>query len=208
MQIQYSVGDTNLLLCTLHPHPMPMCASIHARTYQRARTRLSILRDGKAAHPQQVQPLLVDRVPTPCPSLHPPRPLDCLCPRPHRGLRHSCSPHLRFHPMPLSVRVGTPRTHTPCTVRVHACTVRTCSIHAVHAMRPGTCECRTLGAASVPVFGQEEEEEEEGTCKRKALLIKLDFSATESGEKAWQRLERIKESMPKDKETLWKVKVR
>ena len=64
MQIQYSVGDTNLLLCTLHPHPMPMCASIHACTYQCARTQLSILRDGKAAHLQQVQPLLVNHIPT------------------------------------------------------------------------------------------------------------------------------------------------
>ena len=63
-----------------------------------------------------------------------------------------------------------------------------------------------MGAASVPVFGQEEEEE--GIHKRKASLIKLDFSATESGEKAWQRLEKIKESVPRDKETLWKVKVR
>ena len=57
-----------------------------------------------------------------------------------------------------------------------------------------------MGAASVPVFGQEEEEE--GTRKHKASLIKLDFSATESGEKAWQRLEKIKESVPRDKETL------
>ena len=64
----------------------------------------------------------------------------------------------------------------------------------------------SMGAASVPVFGQEEEEE--GTRKRKASLIKLDFSATESGEKARQRLEKIKESVPRDKETLWKVKVR
>ena len=58
----------------------------------------------------------------------------------------------------------------------------------------------TEGVASVPVFGQEEEEE--GTRKRKASLIKLDFSATESGEKAWERLEKIKESVPRDKETL------
>ena len=90
---------------------------------------------------------------SPCPSLHLPCPLDCLCPCPHRGLRHSCSPHLRLHPRPLSVHVGTPCTHTPCTVRVHTCTVCTCSIRAIHAMCPGTCKCRTLGAASVPVFG-------------------------------------------------------
>jgi RNA-binding protein 25 len=64
----------------------------------------------------------------------------------------------------------------------------------------------TEGAASVPVFGQEEEEE--GTRKRKASLIKLDFSANEGGEKARQRLEKIKESVPTDREILWKVKVR
>ncbi|KAF8527025.1 hypothetical protein BU17DRAFT_39978 [Hysterangium stoloniferum] len=61
-------------------------------------------------------------------------------------------------------------------------------------------------AAPAPVFGQEEEEE--GTRKRKANLIKLDFSATETTEKAMQRLEKIRESVPKDKETLFKVKVR
>ncbi|KAF8578960.1 hypothetical protein K439DRAFT_1416733 [Ramaria rubella] len=62
------------------------------------------------------------------------------------------------------------------------------------------------GATAVPVFGQEEEEE--GIRKRKGSLIKLDFSANESGEKARQRLEKIKETVPTDKETLWKVKVR
>lgn len=62
------------------------------------------------------------------------------------------------------------------------------------------------GAAPVPVFGQEEEEE--GIRKRKGSLIKLDFSANESGEKAKQRLEKIRDSVPKDKETLWRAKVR
>ncbi|KIJ54498.1 hypothetical protein M422DRAFT_24441 [Sphaerobolus stellatus SS14] len=57
-----------------------------------------------------------------------------------------------------------------------------------------------------PVFGQEEEDE--GVTKRKASLVKLDFSATESGEKARERLQKIKETVPGDKETLWKVKVR
>lgn len=56
------------------------------------------------------------------------------------------------------------------------------------------------------VFGQEEEEEED-IKKRKVPLVKLDFSAAE-GEKAKERLQTIKESVPYDKETLFKAKVR
>jgi RNA-binding protein 25 len=56
------------------------------------------------------------------------------------------------------------------------------------------------------VFGQEEEEEE-GIKKRKVPLVKLDFSATE-GEKAKERLQMIKESVPHNKEALFKAKVR
>lgn len=61
-------------------------------------------------------------------------------------------------------------------------------------------------AVNVAAFGQEEEDE--GVIKRKPTLIKLDFSATENSEKARERLEKIKEAVPQDKETLWKVKVR
>ncbi|KAI6015418.1 hypothetical protein PISMIDRAFT_30794 [Pisolithus microcarpus 441] len=61
--------------------------------------------------------------------------------------------------------------------------------------------------AKATVFGQEEEEEEGGIKKRKAPLVKLDFSAAE-GEKAKERLETIKQSVPHDKETLFKAKVR
>ncbi|KAI5988335.1 hypothetical protein EDD15DRAFT_2289090 [Pisolithus albus] len=61
--------------------------------------------------------------------------------------------------------------------------------------------------AKAAVFGQEEEEEEGGIKKRKAPLVKLDFSAAE-GEKAKERLETIKQSVPHDKETLFKAKVR
>ena len=57
------------------------------------------------------------------------------------------------------------------------------------------------------VFGQEEDEDE-GIKKRKTPLVKLDFSAAESGEKAKERLERIRSSVPTDKETLFKAKVR
>ncbi|KAF9232313.1 hypothetical protein BU15DRAFT_90684 [Melanogaster broomeanus] len=60
--------------------------------------------------------------------------------------------------------------------------------------------------AKAAVFGQEEEEEED-IKKRKVPLVKLDFSAAE-GEKAKERLQVIKESVPHDKETLFKAKVR
>ncbi|KAH9922931.1 uncharacterized protein B0H18DRAFT_878938 [Fomitopsis serialis] len=55
------------------------------------------------------------------------------------------------------------------------------------------------------VFGQEEEEEE-SLRKRKVPLPKLDLA--EGGEKAKERLEKIKASVPRDKETLFKAKVR
>jgi RNA-binding protein 25 len=51
------------------------------------------------------------------------------------------------------------------------------------------------------------EEEEDGIVKRKVPLVKLDFSVAE-GEKAKETLERIKLSVPSDKETLFKAKVR
>ncbi|KZT28699.1 hypothetical protein NEOLEDRAFT_1128872 [Neolentinus lepideus HHB14362 ss-1] len=52
-----------------------------------------------------------------------------------------------------------------------------------------------------------EEEEEESVRKRKVPLVKLDFSAQE-GEKAKERLEKIREAVPRDRETLFKAKVR
>jgi RNA-binding protein 25 len=55
------------------------------------------------------------------------------------------------------------------------------------------------------VFGAEEEEEE-GVRKRKAPLVKLDLA--EGGEKAKERLEKIAASVPKEKEALFKGKVR
>jgi hypothetical protein len=53
-----------------------------------------------------------------------------------------------------------------------------------------------------------DEEEEEGIKKRRAPLVKLDFSAAESGEQAKERLERIRRSVPHDKESLFKAKIR
>ncbi|KAG6841025.1 hypothetical protein C0991_002573 [Blastosporella zonata] len=57
------------------------------------------------------------------------------------------------------------------------------------------------------VFGQEDDEEE-AAKKRKVPLVKLDFSVAESGEQTKERLERIRGSVPTDKETLFKSKVR
>jgi hypothetical protein len=55
------------------------------------------------------------------------------------------------------------------------------------------------------VFGAEEEEEET-MRKRKAPMVKLDLA--EGGEKAKERLEKIKSTVPSDRETLFKAKVR
>ncbi|TFK40490.1 hypothetical protein BDQ12DRAFT_601350 [Crucibulum laeve] len=57
------------------------------------------------------------------------------------------------------------------------------------------------------VFAQEEDEED-ALKKRKVPLVKLDFSVAESSEKTKERLERIKTTVPHDKETLFKSKVR
>ncbi|KIK69865.1 hypothetical protein GYMLUDRAFT_53004 [Collybiopsis luxurians FD-317 M1] len=63
------------------------------------------------------------------------------------------------------------------------------------------------GKEKAMVFAQEEDEEEE-IKKRKVPLVKLDFSVAESSEKMKERLERIKESVPHDMESLFKAKVR
>lgn len=57
----------------------------------------------------------------------------------------------------------------------------------------------------VAAFAQDEEEE--GFKKRKVPLVKLDFSVAE-GDKARERLEKIRESVPKEKDALFKAKVR
>ena len=53
-----------------------------------------------------------------------------------------------------------------------------------------------------------EEDDEDAVKKRKAPLVKLDFSVAESTEQAKERLEKIKLSVPHDKEVLFKAKVR
>ncbi|KAH8982166.1 hypothetical protein EDB86DRAFT_2812397 [Lactarius hatsudake] len=62
-------------------------------------------------------------------------------------------------------------------------------------------------APAPAVFGVEEEEEE-ATRKRKVPLQLLDFSAANDSGKAKERLEHIKASVPKERETLFKSKVR
>ncbi|KAJ7749561.1 hypothetical protein DFH07DRAFT_828886 [Mycena maculata] len=58
------------------------------------------------------------------------------------------------------------------------------------------------------VFGVEEDEEE-AARKRKVPLVKLDFSAAEAGPEATrERLESMKERVPKERDALFKAKVR
>uniref|UniRef100_A0A8H7XQK5 PWI domain-containing protein n=1 Tax=Psilocybe cubensis TaxID=181762 RepID=A0A8H7XQK5_PSICU len=63
-------------------------------------------------------------------------------------------------------------------------------------------------AKAATVFAQDEEEDEDGVKKRRAPLVKLDFSVAESSEQTRERLERIRQSVPHDKESLFKAKVR
>ena len=71
----------------------------------------------------------------------------------------------------------------------------------------GSKENATSRQEKATVFAHDEEEEE-GTKRRRAPLVKLDFSAAESSEQARERLERIRKSVPSDKEILFKAKVR
>jgi len=72
---------------------------------------------------------------------------------------------------------------------------------------PTTKENQPPGKEKAAVFAHDEEEED-GIKKRRAPLVKLDFSVAESGEQTRERLERIRQSVPHDKETLFKAKVR
>jgi RNA-binding protein 25 len=62
-------------------------------------------------------------------------------------------------------------------------------------------------ATAPAVFGAEEEEEE-ATRKRKVPLQMLDFSAANDSEKAKERLEHIRDSVPNEREMLFRAKVR
>jgi hypothetical protein len=59
----------------------------------------------------------------------------------------------------------------------------------------------------VPVFTQEDDEDE-AAKKRKIPLVKLDFSVAESPEKAKEKLEDIRKSVPSNYGPLFKAKIR
>ncbi|KXN82842.1 hypothetical protein AN958_02116 [Leucoagaricus sp. SymC.cos] len=71
----------------------------------------------------------------------------------------------------------------------------------------GTKEKDAPAKEKAAVFN-EEDDDEDGIKKRKVPLVKLDFSVAESTEQAKERLEKIKLSVPHDKEALFKAKVR
>jgi len=72
---------------------------------------------------------------------------------------------------------------------------------------PNPKEKEGPGKEKTMVFAHDEEEED-GAKKRRAPLVKLDFSVAETGEQTKERLERIRQSVPHDKESLFKAKVR
>ncbi|KAJ3518156.1 hypothetical protein NLJ89_g26 [Agrocybe chaxingu] len=67
-------------------------------------------------------------------------------------------------------------------------------------------EKEPTGKEKATVFAHDEEEED-AAKKRRAPLVKLDFSVAESGEQTRERLERIRQSVPHDKESLFKAKL-
>ncbi|KAI5123087.1 hypothetical protein M0805_001443 [Coniferiporia weirii] len=75
----------------------------------------------------------------------------------------------------------------------------------LQAAAPPKAELTAEAKSAAAAFAQDEEEE--GFKKRKVPLVKLDFSVAE-GEKAKERLEKIRGSVPTDKDVLFKSKVR
>lgn len=73
---------------------------------------------------------------------------------------------------------------------------------------PTTKEGQPTGGKEKAAVFTQDDEEEDGIKKRRVPLVKLDFSVAESGEQTRERLERIRQSVPHDKETLFKAKVR
>jgi RNA-binding protein 25 len=76
------------------------------------------------------------------------------------------------------------------------------SLPTAASMRDATAENKKT------VFVEDEEDEADGARKRKAPLVKLDFSVAETPEQMQERLERIRSSVPNEKEPLFKAKVR
>lgn len=72
---------------------------------------------------------------------------------------------------------------------------------------PTMKESQPSGSKEKAAVFTQDDEEEDGIKKRRVPLVKLDFSMAESGEQTRERLERIRQSVPHDKETLFKAKV-
>lgn len=78
---------------------------------------------------------------------------------------------------------------------------------SIAAPMAGAKEHAPEKAKTNAVFVQDEEEED-ALKKRKVPLVKLDFSVAESSEQIQERLLRIKDSVPREAELLFKSKVR
>ena len=74
------------------------------------------------------------------------------------------------------------------------------------SLAPAAPKGETAGKEKATVVFGQDDEEDEGIRKRKVPPPQLDLA--ESGEKAKERLEKIKTTVPTDKETLFKSKVR
>jgi RNA-binding protein 25 len=72
----------------------------------------------------------------------------------------------------------------------------------------GDASTKKKAKPAAKVVFSAEEDEEEAARKRKAPLVKLDFRAAENPEKQREQLEKVKSMVPRDKETLFKLKVR
>ena len=73
---------------------------------------------------------------------------------------------------------------------------------------PTMKESQPSGSKEKAAVFTQDNEEEDGIKKQRVPLVKLDFSMAESGEQTRERLERIRQSVPHNKETLFKAKVR
>ena len=76
------------------------------------------------------------------------------------------------------------------------------------SIAPATAKEKEPPAKEKATVFAHEEEEDEAIKKRRVPLVKLDFSVAESSEQTRERLERIRQSVPSDKENLFKAKVR
>lgn len=78
------------------------------------------------------------------------------------------------------------------------------------SVAPVKLEVKKEGAAAASIVQTfaADDEEELAAKKRKMPLVKLDFSALDSAEKMRERLDKMRESIPREKEPLFKARVR